>query len=136
MITLQSGAKCRLIDQCATRAIDQAGARLHFRKTHSVNKIARLIRQRAVETHVIRSRQQRIKRDRLSPRLFDNFWGHEWIVSQYLHFEREASLGEDAADHAETDYTDAFARKLGPDELGWLPLAGADRAIGLRKVAA
>jgi hypothetical protein len=35
-----------------------------------------------------------------------------------------------------TDYTDAFPRKFGPDELGWLPLAGAHRAIGLRKVAA
>ena len=90
MITLQSVAKCRLIDQCATRAIDQAGARLHLRKTHSVNKIACLIRQRAVETHVIRSRQQRIKRDRLSTRLFDNFRRHERIVSEDLHFEREA----------------------------------------------
>src|SRR3977135_3192245 len=133
MITLQSVAKCRLIDQRATRAIDQAGARLHLRKTHSVNQIARLIRQRAVETHVIRSRQQRIKRDQLSARLFDNFRGHKRIISQYLHFEREALPREDAADLAETDYTDAFARKFGPDELGWLPLAGAHRAIRLRR---
>jgi len=89
-----------------------------------------------VETHVIRSPQQRIKRDQLNARLFDNFRGHERIVSQYSHFEREASPGEDAADRAETDYTNAFARKFGPDELGWPPLAGAHRTIGLRKVAA
>src|SRR4029078_5846934 len=131
---LQSFIKCRLIDECPARAIDQSGALLHLPKALGVNQMMRLVGQRAVEAHVIGSRQQCIKGDgfRVSP--LDDLRRHEWVVGEDVHLEPQAQPGEDAAAGSETDHADAFARELCPDEFGWLPLTGTHRAIGLRKV--
>src|SRR5262249_44714522 len=68
--------------------------------------------------------------------LHDDLRRHEWVIGEDVYFEPEAQSGEDAANGAEANYADAFARELCPDELGWLPLACAHRTIGLRKMAA
>ena len=89
-----------------------------------------------MEAHVIGPRQQCIKGDGFRISLLDDLWCHEWVVGEDVHFEPEAQPGEDAANGSETDHADAFTRKLCPDEIGRLPLAGTHRAIGLREVAA
>src|SRR5215469_16428289 len=133
MATLQSFAKGRLVDQCPACAIDQSGARLHLSEPLGINEMTRLLGQRAMEAHVIGSRQQRIKGDGFRVSLHDDLRRHEWVIGEDVYFEPEAQSGEDAANGAETNYADAFARELCPDELGWLPLACAHRTIGLRK---
>ena len=133
---MQSFVKCRLVDEVAARTIDQAGAWLHLHEALGVNHVACRFGQRAVQAHVVGPRQQCIKRDWFGTHLFNDFWGHEWVVCEYLHFEREASPGEGATNCAKADHADAFAQEFGANELGWMPLAATHRAISLRKVAA
>ncbi len=125
------------LDQLAAGAVDDAGAVLHRGDRVGVDQADRLRRLRRVQGDHVGPAEQLLQRLRaLYPELLEALGGDELVEGDDVHLEALRALGDELADPAEADHAERLAVELGALELRPLPLAGGQRGVRLRHIAA
>ena len=110
--------QCRLIDKCATRAIDQHRAIGHHRQTRRVHHAGGLVGCRAMQRQKISNRQQALQRAVINRALF-NFGGQaSLIVIMDFHVQPACVARHHLTDPAHADNAKPLAGDLLADHEG------------------
>src|SRR5918912_2342982 len=120
-----------LVNQAATRAVDDPHAALHLLEGLSVDDSARLRRQRGVNRDEIRAGEEFVERGKLKLKVARLFGRDERIEGNDVHAEGACAAGDDSPDAPEADDAQRLALKLYADETLSLPTPFAQAAVGL-----
>ena len=121
-----------LIDQSATRAVDDPHAILHLCKSGLTDNAARLVGQRRMNSQEIGVAQYLVKRRNLDPGLCRDFTGDEWIVGDDLHRQPERPRGDDLSNIAQPDHAKRLPCQIDTHKALLVPLPGLELGVRLR----
>ena len=129
---IDRGAQRLLIDQSAARAIDDAHAFLHRRDRPGVNDSFRLLRERRVQGHEIRTPEQFGEIHLVHAELRRPLGREERIVGDHFHLQADRPVDHDRADIAAADHAERLVGDLHSHEAVLFPLAGLRGGVRLR----
>ena len=123
-----------LVVDKAARGGDEKSVRLHQREFAGADHAAIVVGQRTGDRHIIRTTQQFVEFDLLSPTRGNLGRRQIGIVSQHRHSQQAlAELGDAAADMTDPDNPDGFALRLGSYQVVAVDTgATPQRAVGLQ----
>ena len=132
---LQRRIQVLLVDDPATRAVDDAHAVLHRRDRRRVDEILRLRRQRRVNRDHVGAAEELGQAHDLDAHLAGPFLRQIWIVRDHVHHDTLGQLGKMAPDLSHPDNAESLVVEFHAHEFLFFPLAGLHRGGGLRNLA-
>src|SRR5438876_236588 len=124
-----------LINQPATRTVDDPHTLFHFLESLAADNAARLGRQGRVHGQEISARKNIIQRRNFDFEIARLVRSDKWIVPDNLHAERACPRRHGASDPAQTDDSQSLSLQLDTDELLSFPVAFFETLIRLRHAA-
>jgi hypothetical protein len=121
-----------LVDQLATRRVDQPHAFPAFREARLAEQVPGLGRGRNVEADVVRRFAHAVERQELDAERSGDVLGNERIVRDNFHAERAGARGHFLPDPSEADEPKRLPAEFRAHQLFLVPHAALHRAIGGR----
>ena len=124
------------VDQLSAGAVDDSHALLHPVDRCAIDQVDRVRGLRHVHGDDVGTAEEILDALRaLDPELAEALCGDELVEGDHVHLEGLGTFGDELADAAEADDADRLAIELGALELGAVPAAVDEGAVGLRDVA-
>ena len=125
-----------LVDQLATRGVDEAGTRPHPRERARVDGAAGLVREREVKRQEVGYGENVVLGlDPAHPELAKAVLGDERVVRDHVHPEADGAAGDLLSDPAEAEDAQRLAFELDPAVARALPPPLLERGVSLRDVS-
>ena len=132
---LQGLAQSRLVDDSATRGVDEARRRFHQRQLRPTDQVAIRIDEWHVHGNEVGTLEEVIEADQRDVEKLRPLHRNHGVVGDDVHLEAVRTLRHLGAHVAETDHPECLAADLGADKLRAIPLPALDRRICLRHPA-
>jgi len=132
---LQRPNQCVVVHQFATRAVDQAGGRLHEPQLACADHPARALGGGGVQADIVGGGQELVQFHEADVQLRSPFRSHQGVIRQQTHLERSCPGGYRGSHSAQPYQTEGFVAQFGAHEVTPLPFARVDARVGLHHFA-